>query len=122
MRELADGVWQLDALLPNVINEFLVRTPEGDVLIDAGTRWATGRILRQLRGRRLAMVALTHAHPDHQGAAAAVCRRFRVPLACHEADAAVMEGKRRMGPNTALVRLADRLWSGPPWAVSVRWR
>src|SRR5262245_61371733 len=104
MRELADGVWQLAALVPNVINTFLVSTPEGVGLIDAGTRWATGRILRELRGRRLAMVALTHVHPDHQGAVAEVCRRFKVPLACHEADADVMEGKRRMEPPTVLVR------------------
>src|SRR5215211_1214246 len=122
MRELAEGVWQLAGLVPNLINIYLVRTPEGDVLIDAATRWTTGRTLRQLRGRRLAMVALTHVHPDHQGAAAEVCRRFRVPLCCHEADADVMEGKRRMGPATALVRLADWMWSGPPWPVATRWK
>lgn len=122
MREIADGVWQLRAVLPNVINVFLVSTPQGDVLIDAGTRWGAGRLLRQLRGRRLVRVALTHVHPDHQGAAAEVCRRKGVPLACGEADADVMEGRRRMGPPTALVRLADRLWSGPPWPVAARWR
>src|SRR5687767_10649330 len=122
MRELADGVWQLVGVIPNLINTYLVRTPEGDVLIDGATRWTTGRTLRQLRGRELAMVALTHVHPDHQGAAAEVCRRFKVPLACHEADADVMEGKRRMGPPTWQVRLADRLWSGPPWPVALRWR
>jgi glyoxylase-like metal-dependent hydrolase (beta-lactamase superfamily II) len=45
-----------------------------------------------------------------------------VPLACHEADVDVMEGRQRMGPGTVLVRLFDRLWSGPPHPVSVRWR
>jgi glyoxylase-like metal-dependent hydrolase (beta-lactamase superfamily II) len=119
MRERAEGVWQLPGLIPNIINTYLIRTPAGDVLIDAGTRWATGRILRALRGRRLAMVALTHAHPDHQGAAHEVCRRFGVPLACHEADVPVMEGRRPMGPRTALLRIGDRLWSGPSHPVSV---
>src|SRR5262249_14750524 len=122
MRELAEGVWQLVGLVPNLINMFLVRIPDGDVLIDAGTRWTAGRTVRQLRGRKLAMVALTHVHPDHQGAAADVCRRFSVPLCCHEADADVMEGKRRMGPPTRLVRLADWMWSGPPWPVTTRWK
>ena len=68
------------------------------------------------------MVALTHAHPDHQGAAAEVCARKRVPLACHTADAGVMEGRERMGPATRLVRLADAIWSGPPHPVAVRWQ
>src|SRR6476619_5509149 len=105
MREVAAGVWQLSGLIPHVINAFLIGTPEGHVLIDAGTRWTAGLLLRRLRGKKLAMVALTHVHPDHQGAAAEVCGRRGVPLACHEADADVMEGKGRMGPPTALVRL-----------------
>src|ERR1700722_20375311 len=75
MRELTDGVWQLAGLVPHVVNTYLISIPEGDVLIDAGTRWAARRILRELRGRKMVLVALTHVHPDHQGAAAAVCRR-----------------------------------------------
>src|SRR4051812_13187546 len=122
MRELAPGLWRLDGLIPKVINVFLVATPDGDVLIDAGTRWAAGSILRQLRGRRLAGVALTHAHPDHQGSAREVCTRCRVPLACHEADVDVMEGRRRMGPRTPPVILFDRIWSGPPHPVARRWK
>ena len=122
MRLVTDGVWQLWGLVPHLINVYLIATPEGDVLIDAGTRWTTSRLLRDLHGRKLALVALTHVHPDHQGAAAEVCRRHRVPLACHAGDADVMEGKRRMGPNTALVRLSNRLWSGPPHPVAVRWQ
>src|SRR5947209_7440884 len=108
MRQLAEGVWQVGGFAPGLINAYLVRTAQGDVLIDACTRWATGLILRELRGRNLAMVALTHVHPDHQGAASEVCRRFGVPLACHEADADVMEGRRRMAPLTPEARLAER--------------
>jgi hydroxyacylglutathione hydrolase len=118
--QVTDGVWQLNAFLPHVINLFVVRTREGDFLIDAGTRQAVGTVLHDLRRMNVVGVALTHVHPDHQGTAKAVCERFRVPLLCGEADADVMEGKRRMGPSTALVRLFDRLWSGPPHPVSVR--
>src|SRR5438067_4428826 len=110
MHEVAPGVWQLRGLVPNFINSYLV----GDVLIDAGTRWAAGRILRQLRGRPLSLVALTHVHPDHQGSAAEICARFRVPLACHEADVDVMEGRAPMVPRNWLVRFGDRLLTGPP--------
>ncbi len=122
MQELAPGVWQVALILPHVINAYLVRTPAGDVLIDAGTRWAAGHVLRQLRGRPLCLVALTHAHPDHQGSAAEVCRRRKVPLACHSADVAVMEGRAPMLPRNAVARLADRLWSGPPHPVEIRWQ
>lgn len=122
MRELTDGVWQLPALIPNLINQYLIATPEGDVLIDAGTRWARRRILKALAGRKLALVALTHAHPDHQGAAAAVCQAFGVPLACHEADADVIEGKAPMQPRGLIVGLGERLWAGPPHPVARRLR
>jgi len=60
---LADGVWLLSGFPPNAINVYLVE----DVLVDAGTRHARRRILRQLRGRKVAAHALTHVHPDHQG-------------------------------------------------------
>jgi glyoxylase-like metal-dependent hydrolase (beta-lactamase superfamily II) len=122
MRELAPGVWQLAGLIPHIINTYLIADPAGDVLVDAGTRWATGLILRELRRRRMARVVLTHCHPDHQGAAAEVCRRFGVPLACHEADADVMEGKAPMVPRNWIVGLSNRVFSGPPYPVAQRWR
>ena len=120
--EAAEGVWRMPAIVPWLINVYLVRTDDGDVLIDAGTSWVTGRILRALRGRHLAMVALTHVHPDHQGAADEVCTRLGVPLACHEADVDVMEGRKPMGPPSALGSIFRRLWSGPPHPVALRWR
>jgi glyoxylase-like metal-dependent hydrolase (beta-lactamase superfamily II) len=89
-----------------------------DVVIDAATRWANGRILSQLRGRAVHMMALTHCHPDHQGAAKAVCEALGVPLACHEDDVPVMEGRLPMQPNNRFLRLGNRFWSGPPCAVT----
>ena len=71
MREVAAGVWKLSGMPPNAINVFLV----GDVLVDAATRHARRRILRQLDGRTVSTHVLTHAHPDHQGATHKVCVR-----------------------------------------------
>jgi glyoxylase-like metal-dependent hydrolase (beta-lactamase superfamily II) len=119
---IAEGVWQIWGFIPQLVNAYLIATPKGDVLIDSGIRWTTRRLLQTLRGRRLAMVALTHVHPDHQGAAAEVCRVHRVPLACHVEDADVMEGKRRMEPANRHTRLADYLWSGPAHPVEIRWK
>jgi glyoxylase-like metal-dependent hydrolase (beta-lactamase superfamily II) len=113
VEEVARDVWLLTGFPRHLFNVYLA----GDVLIDAGTRWARPRVLRQLRGRKLGLVALTHCHPDHQGAVKAVCRRFGVPLACHEADVAAMEGRAPMAPRNWLVRLGEIFWSGPAHRV-----
>jgi glyoxylase-like metal-dependent hydrolase (beta-lactamase superfamily II) len=94
MEPVAPGVWLLTGFPRHAINQYLVE----DVLIDTGTRWAARRLLRAVRGRPISLVALTHCHPDHRGSAARVCRTLGVPLACHEADAPVMEGREPMHP------------------------
>ncbi len=112
MREIAPGVRQLAGRPRDFFNVYLVQ----DVLIDTGTRWAKGRLLRQLR-ERPRLIALTHCHPDHQGSAHALCEHFGIPLACHEADAAAVEGCAPMLPRNRLLRLANWFWSGPPHPV-----
>jgi glyoxylase-like metal-dependent hydrolase (beta-lactamase superfamily II) len=113
MQPVAEGVWQLRGVPRHMFNVYLA----GDMLIDAATRWGKRRIFRQLQGRTISLVALTHCHPDHQGAASAVCERYGVPLACHEADAAAMAGTSRMQPENGLIRLGEWLWSGPACPV-----
>jgi glyoxylase-like metal-dependent hydrolase (beta-lactamase superfamily II) len=109
MQEVAPGVRLLSGFPAYLFNVYLVE----DVLIDAGTRWARWRISRQLQAHRPALVALTHCHPDHQGSADYVCRRFRVPLACPELDVPAMEGRTRMQPENRVLRLGEWAWSGP---------
>jgi glyoxylase-like metal-dependent hydrolase (beta-lactamase superfamily II) len=113
MKQIAEEVWLLTSFR-QLFNIYLA----GDVLIDTGTRWARPRILRQLGRRRPALVALTHCHPDHQGSARAICEQFRVPLACHEADVAAMEGRERMRPENRLLALGNWIWAGPPYPVA----
>ena len=72
MRQLSANLWQLGGFPPNAFNVYLI----GDVLIDAANRWGSGRILRQIGNRKPSMLALTHAHPDHQGCARMICERF----------------------------------------------
>lgn len=114
VRELAPNVWQLGGFPPNAINVYLV----GDVLIDAATRWAGRRIVRQLGDRKLSLLALTHVHPDHQGAARTICQRYGVGLACHAADRSAMEGRQPMQPDNFFIRCSTRLWSGPAHSVA----
>lgn len=116
MKQVAPDVWKLRGF-NHAINVYLV----DDVLIDAATRFATRRILGQIEDRPLALVALTHAHPDHQGAAKAVCEARAVPLACHADDVAVMQGEVAMaaaGKPHPINKLIDKAWTGPPHPVS----
>jgi hydroxyacylglutathione hydrolase len=117
MRQLADGVHLLRGFPPNAINVYLV----GDVLIDAGTRQAEKRILRQVGGRTLTAHALTHAHPDHQGSSHAICERLGIPLWCGHGDVPAMETPGGIKSSQApgwLNRLQQRYWTGPPHPVA----
>src|SRR5436190_2041491 len=114
MHPVVPGVWHLVGYPRDLFNVYLME----DVLVDAATRWARSRIVRQLGQRRLSLVVLTHCHPDHQGAAAALCEHFRVPLACHAADVPATEGRGPMLPDNWIMRLGCRAWAGPPHAVA----
>lgn len=119
MKQLADGVWQLAGFPPNAINVYLVE----DVLVDAATRHAGRRILRQLTGRDVSAHALTHAHPDHQGASREVCERLGIPLWCGTNDADAAERPELIverQPRSALNRLIWRSWAGPGHPVERR--
>lgn len=120
MKQLAEDVWQLRGFPPNGINVYVI----GDVLIDAATRRAGRRILTQLRGRPIAAHALTHAHPDHQGASHEVCTTLGIPLWCGERDADAMESGRIVDaqPTHPVNRLIDRFWTGPAHPVARRLR
>jgi glyoxylase-like metal-dependent hydrolase (beta-lactamase superfamily II) len=119
MRELAPGLFQLRGFPPNGINVYLM----GDVLVDAATRRAGRRILRQLRGRAVTAHALTHAHPDHQGASHEVCTKLGIPFWVGERDAEAAEDPRLIEERQADVRinkLAKRFWTGPGHPVDRR--
>ena len=111
MRQLADGVWQLSGFPPNAINVYVI----GDVLIDASTRYATRRILRQIAGHEINAHALTHAHPDHQGASHAVCERLAIPFWVGERDVDAAENPALIGerqPSHPLARFFYRTCTG----------
>jgi hydroxyacylglutathione hydrolase len=114
LKYLAPGVWRLKEVPRPLINVYLAE----DVLIDAGRRWDKRRIFAELEGREISEVALTHAHPDHQGCAKAVCEARGAPLACHEADVDAMEGRRSVSATAKpRAKLFARLWQGPPRKV-----
>ncbi len=119
MRQLADGVWQLSGFPPNAINVYVIE----DVLIDASTRYATRRIMRQVKGHTLAAHALTHAHPDHQGASHSVCEQLGIPYWVGERDADAAEDPDLIGerqPDHFMAQFFFRTCTGPGHPVDRR--
>jgi hydroxyacylglutathione hydrolase len=119
VKQVANGLWQLSGFPPNGINVYLME----DVLVDAATRMAEKRVLRQIRPHRITAHALTHAHPDHNGVSHAVCTKLDVPFFVGEQDADAAEDPRiiheRMPPGP-LNRIQQRFWTGDGHPVTRR--
>lgn len=116
-KPVAPGIERLGQFPLPMVNVYLA----GDTLFDAGTTWDRFRIPRQIRDRRLSMLALTHVHPDHQGMAREICRERDIPLACHADDVDAMEGRVPVSgeQNTSpLLKKIQGSWEGPPHKVS----
>lgn len=116
MTELAPAVHQLTGFPKYGINWYLV----GDVLVDAGGRMDKKRILGQLRGHEVTAHALTHAHPDHQGASHAVCSELGIPFWVHRDDVEAAEDPKLIlerQPPKPLNRLMYRMFAGPAHRV-----
>jgi len=108
---LADGLYQLRGFPPDAINVYLM----GDVLVDAGSRHAERRILRQLADRDVRAHALTHAHPDHQGSSHAVCEKLGIPFWVGEGDVKAAESGDMVTPQPdhPMPRFSQRVFAGP---------
>jgi hydroxyacylglutathione hydrolase len=108
MRQLGDDLYLLRGFPPNAINVYLM----GDVIVDTGSRHAGKRILRQVAGRPVSAVALTHVHPDHDGAAREVCQKLGLPLWVGEHDVRAMEDE-PPPPEHPMQKLSARAFEGP---------
>ncbi len=120
MENIAEGLQLLPSRPAHAFNVYLA---DGYV-IDAATRWAAPRILRSLRGHDVTGHVITHAHADHQGASAAICKELGVELWASEADAAAAESGdlRDRGNVNPITRLQQRVWAGPGHPVARRLR
>ena len=116
MKQLAPDLWMLSGFPPNGINVYLL----GDVLVDAGTRHSGRRIFRQIEGHPVRAHALTHAHPDHQGASKEVCEKLGIDLWCGERDADAMESGNLAQKDHRINRIIMKAWGGPPHPVARR--
>jgi glyoxylase-like metal-dependent hydrolase (beta-lactamase superfamily II) len=112
MTELAPGVHQLYGFPKYAVNWYIA----GDVLIDAGGKPDAGRIVKAAREHEITAHALTHAHPDHQGASHVVCEKLGIPFLVPERDVEVAENPELMltrQPPKALNKLMYKMFAGP---------
>lgn len=111
MEKVAEGLYLLKGFPKYSINIYLME----DVLVDAGTAFSKNRILKELKGRQVTAHALTHGHPDHQGASKAVCKALSIPLWCGEKDAAAVTSGNiaELIPDNFIIRLQLKFWASP---------
>lgn len=116
MIELTPNVHLLPLMPFYGINTYLI---EG-VLIDAGTRFHAPYLIHLVRRQRIVAHALTHAHPDHQGASHALCAARHVPLWCSTEDAPAIEQGRiaALLPPSTINRALVTLFAGSPHPVT----
>lgn len=120
MREVAKNVFQIPLLPRDMINAYIV----DGFLVDAGIRSSKKKLLKaihQVGKEKIEAHVLTHAHPDHQGASAAVCQQLNIPLWCGEGDVAAMEnGLIPDDPSSEnwVIRFQHRFWTGPAFPVA----
>lgn len=120
METIAGGLHLLRGTPRHGFNVYLA----DEHVVDAATRWAARRIVRQLAGREPAGHVITHAHADHQGASAALARDLGLPVLAGHADADAIErgDLRDRAPLNPVTRLQLRTWAGPAVPVARRLR
>lgn len=93
-----------------IVAAYLVDTPDGVLLIDAGLSGQWRDLLAELSGMGRAVndikgVVLTHGDTDHIGFAERLRREYDVPVYVHEADAARARGEVKSSPSWGGMKL-----------------
>jgi len=116
IREVVQGVYLLSGFPNYMINYYIV----GDVLLDAGVRRDKNPILKASKTHTIKAHALTHVHPDHQGASHEVCQALNIPLWCSEAEIDAMESgdMSQQIPTNLITRVQNQIWTGDAHPVA----
>lgn len=90
-----EGLWRIVFHFPTSTNCWLMDDKGELTLIDAGCFWNTGTIFDTIKsiGKPLRRIAITHAHPDHAGAAGELARRTGAQVFAHQLDIPYLTGK-----------------------------
>ena len=112
MIEIAKDVFQIPVMPRQMINAYLI----GSVLIDAGVQISGKTLLKAIGNRKLTAHALTHAHPDHQGASEFLCDKLGIPFWVGAGDKTAAEtgniAATMPNPNHPIVRFEQKYFAG----------
>jgi glyoxylase-like metal-dependent hydrolase (beta-lactamase superfamily II) len=94
VKQIQPGLWQIVFHFPATTNCWLWQESDGLTLVDAGHPWNTKAILDAIKcvGHPLRRIVITHAHPDHAGAAAEISAETRAVVLAHTADIPFLQG------------------------------
>lgn len=103
MERLTAGVWRIPLL---GVNAYLLDTDEGAILIDAGSPWDGGSIIRALAEQGctagdLVAIVITHGDFDHIGGLDRVAREFGAPVYVPADEVDVVRGTQSPRPTWA---------------------
>ena len=95
VKQIQRGLWQIVFHFPATTNCWLWQEFDGLTLVDAGHPWNAKVILDAIKqvGHPLKRIVITHAHPDHAGAAAEVSAATRAVVLAHGADIPFLQGR-----------------------------
>jgi len=121
---VADGVWRVRGGVPREMNVYLIADDGGVTVFDAGVRSMAKAITAAGAGLGgINRVVLSHAQPDHRGAAG----RLGAPILCHPADRTDAEGDAgahyfhldRLAPHARVIYPPLlRMWDGGPLEIA----
>jgi glyoxylase-like metal-dependent hydrolase (beta-lactamase superfamily II) len=94
LEQINDLLWRVEFFWPAPVNVWFYREKDGLALIDAAQPWNAPTIIEaaEIIGLPLKSVLITHAHPDHAGAAAALVRETGATVYVHKDDACFLQG------------------------------
>jgi glyoxylase-like metal-dependent hydrolase (beta-lactamase superfamily II) len=118
MQEIAKNVFHIPLMPRNSINCYVI----DDVLIDSGIRSSENKILKSLQNRKINAHAITHAHADHQGSSAEICKKLNIPFwtSAWEKNNAKsgMVINEYPNKNHLIARFQQRFWAGDGYNVA----
>ncbi|MFK7000115.1 MBL fold metallo-hydrolase [Flavobacterium oreochromis] len=118
MKKIANEVFHIPLLPRNSVNCYII---EG-ILIDAGIRSSFSKIKKAIQEVPVHAHAITHAHPDHQGASKLICQNFNLPLYCHNQEVERAESgfatKDYPYPKNLISLFQQKFWAGKGMKVT----
>lgn len=96
VRQVHSTIWQITFHFPAPVNCWLLQSSDGLTLIDAAYPSSAQKILEaiEILNIPLRRIVITHAHPDHSGAAREVAQKTNAVVLAHGADLPYLQGHR----------------------------